>query len=141
MVYYAVIDTNVLVSALLAKSAESAVVQVMFLVLSGQVVPIYSSEILAEYKEVLKRRKFGFARQTIDYLIAAVEKFGIYTESGQTAYNLPDMKDLPFYEIVMDKRGLDAYLVTGNIKHFPKQPFIVTAREFLNIIGYGGLDV
>ena len=47
---------------------------------------------------------------------------------------LPDMKDLPFYEVVMEKRDDNAYLVTGNIKHFPKEPFIVTARELLEIL-------
>ena len=43
-------------------------------------------------------------------------------------------KDLPFYEVVLEKRNDDAYLVTGNTRHFPKKPFIVTAREFLNIL-------
>lgn len=48
---------------------------------------------------------------------------------------LPDMKDVPFYEVVLEKRSEDdAYLVTGNIKHFPNEPFIVTAREFLEIL-------
>jgi hypothetical protein len=44
------------------------------------------------------------------------------------------MKDLPFYEVVTEKRVDDAYLVTGNQKHFPAEPFIVTAREFLEIL-------
>ena len=44
------------------------------------------------------------------------------------------MKDLPFYEVVMEKRVDDAYLVTGNIKHFPKRTYIVTARQMLDII-------
>ena len=47
---------------------------------------------------------------------------------------LPDMKDLPFYEVVLEKRDDDAYLVTGNIKHFPKEPFVVTPRELLDIL-------
>jgi len=42
---------------------------------------------------------------------------------------MPDPKDKVFYEIVMEKRKTeDAYLVTGNIKHFPAKPFIVTPR-------------
>ena len=28
----------------------------------------------------------------------------------------------------------DAYLVTGNIKHFPTEPFIVTPRQMIDII-------
>jgi hypothetical protein len=47
---------------------------------------------------------------------------------------LPDIKDLPFYEVVVEKREDDAYLVTGNMKHFPAKPFIVTAKEFLAIL-------
>ena len=31
----------------------------------------------------------------------------------------------------------DAYLVTGNIRHFPEKPFIVTANEFLEILNNG----
>ena len=44
------------------------------------------------------------------------------------------MKDLPFYEVVMEKRVDDAYLVTGNLKHFPKRTYIVTARQMLDIL-------
>ena len=40
-----------------------------------------------------------------------------------------------FYEVVMEERkNEDAYLVTGNIKHFPIRPYIVTPREMLDII-------
>ena len=46
----------------------------------------------------------------------------------------PDMKDLPFYEVVLEKGEDEAHLVTGNLKHFPAKPFIVTAREFLDIL-------
>ena len=34
----------------------------------------------------------------------------------------------------MEKREDDAYLVTGNLRHFPVKPFIVTAREMLDIM-------
>ena len=44
------------------------------------------------------------------------------------------MKDLPFYEVVMEKSYDKAYLVTGNLKHFPNEPFIVTARQMLDIL-------
>ena len=47
---------------------------------------------------------------------------------------LPDMKDLPFYEVVLEKREDNTYPVTGNIKHFPKEPFVVTPRELLDIL-------
>lgn len=48
---------------------------------------------------------------------------------------MPDPKDRVFYEVVMEQRKSDnAYLTTGNIKHFPQKPFIVTPRQLLDII-------
>ena len=37
-----------------------------------------------------------------------------------------------FSRIISREDG--AYLVTGNKKHFPKDPIVVTAAEFLNIL-------
>ena len=45
-----------------------------------------------------------------------------------------DMDDLVFYEVVIEKREDDAYLITGNIRHFPKRDFIVTPAEIMAII-------
>lgn len=70
----------------------------------------------------------------VEYILAAVEKYGILVEPSAAGVTLPDMKDLPFYEVVMEKRDDDAYLVTGNRKHFPKEAFIVTARQMLDIL-------
>lgn len=134
MTYYAVIDTNVLVSALLSKHDDAATVQVIERILGGEVIPVYSGTIMSEYREVLKRRRFGFPGELVDYLLSAIEMCGILTAPAPSGAVLPDMKDLPFYEVVMEKRDDDAYLVTGNTKHFPKEPFIVTAREFLDIL-------
>lgn len=36
--------------------------------------------------------------------------------------------------LIVEKQEDDAYLVTGNMKHFPAKPFIVTAKEFLDIL-------
>ena len=69
----------------------------------------------------------------IIYLMAIV-KYGVIVEPSDTGVILPDVKDLPFYEVVMEKREDDAYLVTGNLRHFPVKPFIVTAREMLDIL-------
>lgn len=134
MTYYAVIDTNVLVSALLSKHSDSATVLVIEKIFDWKIVVLYSREVPAEYREVLKRPKFKFDLRIVDVLIAAVERNGISIEPGETGAILPDMKDLPFYEVVMEKRDDGAYLVTGNIKHFSEEAFIVTPKEFLDII-------
>lgn len=134
MICYVVIDTNVLVSALLSNHADAATVQIVGRLIHGEIIPVYSNEIMCEYREVLGRKKFGFEQDMINYILLAVEKYGIMIEPSATGVILPDMKDLPFYEVVMEKREDGAYLVTGNLKHFPAQPFIVTAREMLNIL-------
>ena len=49
--YYAVVDTNVIVSALIAKKPESPPRQVFWAMLSGEFIPLYHPDILAEYGE------------------------------------------------------------------------------------------
>ena len=135
---YAVLDTNVIVSALLSSKADAATVQVLQKLFSDSFCPLISKEIMAEYTEVLHRAKFHFSPAIVEDLLFAIEEkaeFVVPTPSGAI---LPDMKDLPFYEVVTEKRVDDAYLVTGNQKHFPAEPFIVTAREFLAILEQNG---
>ncbi len=131
---YAVLDTNVIVSALLSSKADAATVQVLQKLFSDSFCPVISKEIMAEYTEVLHRAKFHFSPALVEDLLFAIEEKAEYVIPASTGAILPDMKDLPFYEVVMEKRADDAYLVTGNQKHFPAEPFIVTAREFLEIL-------
>ncbi len=138
MTCYAVIDTNVLVSALLSSYDDAATVLVVGKLFSGEVIPLFSDEILEEYNEVLRRPKFHFSERTVSMLLQTIEKYGERIVPEPTGELLPDMKDLPFYEVVVEKRDDDdAYLVTGNKKHFPIKPFIVTAKEFLDILTMG----
>ena len=131
---YAVLDTNVIVSALLSSKADAATVQVLQKLFSDSFCPLISKEIMAEYTEVLHRAKFHFSPAIVEDLLFAIEEKAEYVIPASTGAILPDMKDLPFYEVVMEKRTDEAYLVTGNQKHFPAEPFIVTAREFLEIL-------
>ena len=121
---YAVIDTNVLVSALLSSNEDAATVQVVARMLTGDITPVYSGAIMAEYRQVLKRRKFGFSQGVVNELLLSMTRFGLLVEPTPSGVVLPDMKDLPFYEVVLEKRDDDAYLVTGNTRHFPKAPFV-----------------
>ena len=130
---YAVIDTNVLVSALLSSHNDSATVQVVDKIFSEEIVPLYSTEIIGEYNAVLHRKKFKFSDDSINILLSAIEQNGIFVFPNASGEILPDMKDLPFYEVVLEKQNKDAYLVTGNIKHFPQKPFVVTPNQLLEI--------
>lgn len=60
MICYAVIDTNVLVSALLSSHEHAATVQVVSRMFAGEIIPVYSAEIMQEYREVLRRKRFQF---------------------------------------------------------------------------------
>ena len=133
MKYYAVIDTNVLVSALL--KYQSVPGSVLEFAMEGTIIPLLNADIVAEYRAVMLRPKFGLTEDIVSAVIASLEEAGIYIDADPQEIDLPDPKDLVFYEVVMEKRKLaEAFLVTGNIKHFPKEPFIVTPREIIDII-------
>ena len=136
MICCAVVDTNVLVSALLSKKDDAATVQIFNKVISGEIIPVYSNLITREYREVLTRKKFGFSVDLVECLISTIEKYGIWVDPIASGITLPDMKDLPFYEVVLEKQNNNSNtdLVTGNTKHFPKEPYIVTPRELLGIL-------
>lgn len=137
MTYYAVIDTNVFISALLSKNSDSATVKVLQAVIDGRIVPLYHNEILTEYDEVLHREKFHFKEKSIQMVLTAVKEFGVEVFPQPTGEIFVDMDDLIFYEVAMEKRDDDAYLVTGNQKHYPIRDFIVTAAEMMEIIQKG----
>ena len=128
-----VIDTNVLVSALLSKHDNSATVKVMNMVFEGRVTPVYNEEILNEYWDVLHRKKLDFSSELIGTVVGAIKYHGNYTVRIATGKKLPDPKDLVFYEVTMARRHEQAMLVTGNKKHFPQAEFIVTPSEFCEL--------
>lgn len=134
MVYYTVIDTNVFISALLSKRVDAATVRVLEAMFDGKIVPLYHNDILAEYDEVLHRSKFHFKEETIQLVINAVKQYGVEVFPQATGEILIDMDDLVFYEVAMEKRNDNAYLVTGNQKHYPIRDFIVTPAEMMDII-------
>ena len=128
-----VVDTNVIVSALLRRNSKPG--RIVQLALAGIIVPVYSKEILAEYKEVLSRGKFNFSRHVIETAMRAITENGIEHSGIPTEETPFDPKDVIFYEVTMDARQEhDARLVTGNTKDFPAKPFIVTPAEMLRII-------
>lgn len=133
MKYFAVIDTNVLVSAML--KWQSVPGNVMEFVLDGFIITVLNKEIVAEYRTVLARSKFRLDEEIITDIIDSLENVGFYVDAETIDIELPDSKDCVFYEVVMEKRKEEeTYLVTGNIKHFPDEPFIVTPRQMLDVL-------
>lgn len=131
---YAVFDTNVLISSLLTKRTDTATAKVVDAISSGDIIPLYNQEILSEYNEVLHRKKFSFSEERIQKILLMIRQFGLVVNPSPTGEILVDMDDLVFYEIVMEKRDDNAYLITGNIRHFPKRDYIVTPSEMIAIL-------
>ena len=134
MAVYAVIDTNVLVSALLTKHEDAAPLQIVERFFRGDIVALYDEEILREYGEVLRRPKFRFSEEKIAALLDAIAAYGLSVARLRTELPFVDAKDIVFYEVVMARRDDGAYLITGNKRHFPAEPFVVTPSEMLRIM-------
>ena len=133
MKYYAVLDTNVIVSAMLRwRSVPGSLLELAF---DGVIVPVLNEEIVAEYRNVLARPKFHLTEEIIEDFISGITERGVFVDAETLAWDLPDANDKVFYEVVMEERkSEDAYLVTGNLRHFPVKPFVVTPRQMLDII-------
>lgn len=129
---YAVIDTNVLVSALLTKSEKAPTAMVLKSVMNGLVTPLLNKDICAEYLDVLSRSKFHFTPSLVKQQLEAIEKRAVYTGRVKSKEVFPDADDVVFYEVALSRE--DSYLVTGNTKHFPKNPIVVTPAEMMRIV-------
>ena len=121
MTYYAVIDTNVLVSAMLKWSSVPG--NVLELTFGGTIVPVLNEQIIKEYRDVLSRPKFHFTEEIVSTVVDEIERLGLFVDAEELNIEMPDPKERVFYEVVMEERKTDdAYLVTGNLKHFPEKP-------------------
>jgi len=128
---YAVFDTNVLVSSLMSKREDSPTVVLLNYVVDGSIVLLYNDEILEEYTEVLHRGKFGFSEERISAVMDVIMS-GVSLERTPSGEVFPDADDAVFYEVALSKEG--SFLVTGNQRHFPQSPIVVTPSEMLEIL-------
>ena len=129
---FVVIDTNVIVSALLSKYKESATVKVFNAFLRRGITMLYNEEILQEYRHVLMRPKFKFPLQNVLDILNFIEHEGVPSNRVHSEEFFPDPKDIVFYEVALSHK--DTFLVTGNTKHFPKTPLVVTPTEMVAIL-------
>ena len=133
MTYYAVIDTNVIVSAFLKEGSIPD--QVVSLALNGPIIPLVNDEIISEYTEVLTRNKFGLSESVVKDFLDEFIKRALFLDKTKTNEDFDDPDDIVFYEIVLTARSAsNAYLITGNKKHYPIKSFVVTPREMIEII-------
>lgn len=112
-------------------SATSKVVRLLF---EGKFTPLYDIDVIEEYREVLHRPKFKLLPGVTEALIAYIIENGIEVSRTSSPIPMPDEDDRVFYEISLSTE--DSFLVTGNIKHYPKTPNVVSPTDFLDqVIG------
>jgi len=123
-----VFDTNILVSALLSKWGNPAKIYRMFL--TGALELVYSPQMLEEYQDVLYRPNLRIPPTDAAIIIATIQQYGteIWVLPPSVGI-IPDEDDRIFYDAA---KSSGAYLITGNTKHFPCEPFILTPTEFFN---------
>lgn len=86
MKYYAVIDTNVLVSAMLKWNSIPG--NVMEFVFSGTIISLLNEHILKEYREVLGRPKFHMTEGGIEDVLTEITQLGIYIDAEEIDFDL-----------------------------------------------------
>jgi len=127
-----VLDTNVLISALWCKNGKPA--SIVQKVLAQELSLCYDYRIMNEYVDVLNRDKFIFIPSEIEDILSALETFGlsVIVERNATLTDsnivFIDEDDRAFYEVA---KYCNASLITGNKRHYPDEPIIMTPAEFL----------
>ena len=123
-----VLDTNVIVSAFINPNGNSS--KIVKLILQKHSKLYINPAILNEYEEVMLRPKFsskidaGLVPRFIDLL----KIIGVQFEPLPGKIKLPDESDRIFYDTAIQS---GSFLISGNLKHYPKEPFIMLPADFL----------
>ncbi len=129
-----VVDTNVLISAVIAPNGNEA--RLLKLLRDGSIRACVNEDILAEYQQVLLREKFGYAARTIAPLLKFLHEQTEHAYGAPTDLVSPDPTDTKF--ITCGVVANADYIVTGNLRDFPESAYgtaiVVNGAEFLNRI-------
>jgi uncharacterized protein len=126
-----VVDTNVVVSALLSPFGPAA--RILEMLIAGELRLALDDRILIEYRDVLARPKFGFDAEAVAELLNALQGDAVMVLAQPRRRSLPDPTDTAFLEVATQ---VEAPLITGNRRHFPVElchPVrVVSPSEFLD---------
>ena len=122
-----VLDTNVLVSALWSPTGNASTI--INLILSDKIIPYFDQSILNEYRMVLSRPRLSFPLYQVDELMKEICDRGFSVITLPSDIAMIDEADRKFYDVA---RFCQAYLITGNTKHYPKDPWVINPANFLN---------
>ena len=121
-----VIDTNVIISATLSNHGNPA--KIIKKVSEKELELLYNISILIEYADVLARSKFNFSVEKQAILLKKIVEIGTVFNPTLSSISLIDEDDRIFYDTAKQAKAI---LITGNIKHYPSESFIMTPSDFL----------
>jgi uncharacterized protein len=128
-----VIDTNILVSALL--QPEGLPAAVLMLVFSGQATLCVSGAMFAEYDDVIRRPHFKRSTDVIEGALQSIRRLGHWVKPRFRVEEYTDPDDNVFLECA--QAAAADYLVTCNRRHFPdrwRKTQVVSARELIELL-------
>jgi putative PIN family toxin of toxin-antitoxin system len=124
-----VLDTNVIVSAVITPMGNPA--KIMGMLFDEKIQAYYCAIVMAEYKSVLARVNLGITIHTQAGIIDAIENAGVLIEPTTSNRPFIDESDRVFYDTAKES---GAILITGNIRHYPAEDFVMTPARFLDFI-------
>lgn len=108
----------------------------MQMAIDREVALCVTPEVLAEYQDVARRRKFEAQRECFDRLLSEIETVAEVVEASERVAAAADEDDNRLLECA---GGAGAkWLVTGNLRHFPviwRGTRVVNARQFFEATG------
>jgi putative PIN family toxin of toxin-antitoxin system len=132
---FAVLDTNVLVSSVLASGTPKRIIE---LIQANNIFPVFDKRMLKEYYFVLSDPKFHdkISKDDVFFTLYLVVSKGILVNNiKKTTEKFTDRSNIPFFEVMEDTKEFATNLVTGNRKHFPQDnPHIYTPQTFLGVL-------
>jgi len=122
-----VLDTNVVISAFITPGGKPS--QIVKMVLGRKAELCYNSAILSEYESVMMRPKFSriINSGNVRRFVNLIRNIGISFDTIPSTITLPDESDRIFFDTARDSGSI---LISGNKKHFPKKPFIMSPADF-----------
>ena len=123
---FVVLDTNVLVSAFWSRDGKPA--KIISLVQNNILTRCFDSRIISEYRGVLHRKKFGFEVWEINQFLAQIISEGLSVVPVPLSVPFVDEADRKFYEMA---KHCKAVLVTGNVRHYPRDSLVMSPAAFL----------
>ena len=123
---FVVFDTNVIVSALLSPEGNPAKIYRMFL--TGVLSLVFSADIFNEYQDILHKPRLRIPAKDAEIVLDAIHQHGKIVEPMPSTIAMIDEDDRVFYDTA---KSAGAYLITGNVKHYPQEPFILNPANFL----------